>query len=160
QYQYQLTLNGDGAGKADTLEIWRNDTPENITFDPIFTDAPETKISSQVFDATGFNTTPLARGVPATDGSMFRARPTWVVDIAFPISTLVNNGVVTSGADLTRALFFPVTASVPNKHNKDWLNCQFVPPSTIAVDESVAPASVTSNVTTPVTYTIAVHATG
>jgi len=160
QYQYQLTLNGDGASKADTLEIWRNDTPENITFDPLFTDTPETKIWSQVFDATGFNTTPLARAITATDGSMFRVRANWFVDLAFPLSVLVDNGVVANAAEMTGALFFPVTASLPNKHNKDWLNCQFLPPSTIAVDESVAPASVTSNVSTPVTYTIAVHATG
>src|SRR5262249_55052371 len=96
----------------------------------------------------------------ATDGSMFRARANWFIDIAFPLSVLIDNGVVANATDLANALFFPVIASSPDKHNKDWLNCQFVPMSTITINESVAPASVTSNVTTPVTFTVAVQAAG
>jgi hypothetical protein len=158
QYQYQFTLNGDAPNGNDTVEIWRNDTADDITFNPLFTDTPETKIWSQVFDATGVNTTPIARAVQTGDGSTFRNRPNWFVDVALPLSVLTDNGVVSNPTDMSRALFFPVTATSPEKHNRDWLSCPFVPTSTLTVSESVAPTSVTSNVATPVTFTIEVQA--
>ncbi len=160
QYQYQLALNGDGAGNNDTIEIWRNDMAEDLTFSPLFTDMPETKIFSQVFDAPGVNTTPLARALPTGDGSIFHNTPDWFVEVAFPIQVLIDNGVIASAADLGQTLFFPVTATSPNRHNKDYLNCPFLPLAPVAVDDTVAPATVPASVTTRVTYTIAVHGSG
>src|SRR5206468_58266 len=81
QYQYQLALNGDGSQAADTVEIWANTTAENVTFDPIFTDESDTKLWSQVFDAPGVNSTPLARAALASDGSELRGTPDFFVDV-------------------------------------------------------------------------------
>jgi hypothetical protein len=153
QYQYQFALNGDGASNADTVELWRNDAPEDLTFNPLFTDIPETKIFSQVFDAPGVNTTPLARAVPTGDGSLFSGNGDWFVEVAFPLA-----GLPISASDLGSALFFPVTATSPNRHNKDTLACPFVPVSSLGVAASVAPSSVSANATTRVTYTIALQA--
>src|SRR5438094_34528 len=37
QYQYQLSLDGD-----DTVEVWKNDPADDLTFSPIFTDESDT----------------------------------------------------------------------------------------------------------------------
>src|SRR5438552_205179 len=50
QYQYQLSLNGDGASGADTLEVWANNPASDLTFDPLFTDESETRLFSQVYN--------------------------------------------------------------------------------------------------------------
>ncbi len=161
QYQYQLSLNGDGTLSADTLEIWANSTAEDLTFNPLFTDQPETKLFSVVFDDTsGGNTTPFARAVQTADGSLFGNNPDFFVDVAFRLQDLITNGVIAAPADLDQALFYPATASGPNRHNKDHLNCRFLPMAALALDESVAPTVAPSNTTTRVDYTIAVHNTG
>src|SRR5207244_13194056 len=63
----------------------------------------------------------------ATDGSGFKGTPDYFVDVAFPISVLIANGVVGSADELGQALFFPATAIAPTRHNKDYLNCPFLP---------------------------------
>src|SRR5262249_3764394 len=69
QYQYQIALNGDGAGNSDTVEIWANQAASDLSFNPLFTDAPENRIFSQVFDApSSNNTTPIARAAPSPGG--------------------------------------------------------------------------------------------
>jgi uncharacterized repeat protein (TIGR01451 family) len=161
QYQYQIALNGDGAGNSDTVEIWANQAASDLSFNPLFTDAPENRIFSQVFDApSSNNTTPIARAIPAGDGSNFLGTPDFFVDVAVPIAVLLQNGVIANTADVARTLFWPATATAPNRHNKDWLNCPFMPPTTLAVQTTVSPASVPSNSTAPVTYTITVRNTG
>jgi hypothetical protein len=160
QYQYQLSLNGDGSQTADTLEIWANSAADDLTFNPLFTDESDTKVFSIVFDDTsGGNTTPLARGVQTGDGSMFGNDPDFFVDVAFPIQALIANGVIAAASDLDQALFFPATGSSPNRHNKDNLNCPFLPATTLALDESLTPDVAPSNTTTQLDYTIAVHNT-
>ena len=76
QYQYQLSLDGDG---DDTVQVWKNDPADDLTFSPIFTDDSDTLLFSQAPDFVGpgtVNTSPLARAVQATDGSDFVAPPT------------------------------------------------------------------------------------
>jgi len=157
QYQYQLALNGEGQG-GDTVEVWQNTTPENLAFSPLFTDEPDVRLFRQVYDFSGpstVNTTPLARSLPvagladATD---------WFVDVAFPVSVLVANGL--SAADLPGALFYPATATHPERHNRDHLECRFLPEATLRVDAAVAPGLAPPNATTRVGYTFAVHDTG
>jgi putative metal-binding protein/slime mold repeat-containing protein len=160
QYQYQIALNGDGASNNDTVELWRNDSPDDLTFNPLFTDNPETQLYSQVFDAPGINTTPLARAIPAADGSLFGSTPDWFLDLAFPLAVLIDNGVAGSAADVAQSLFFPATGTSPNRHNKDWLNCPFLPLAPVTVSESVTPPSVMASVTTHVAFTIALHGSG
>src|SRR5207244_1012071 len=61
QYQYQLSLDGDG---DDTVQIWKNDPADDLTFSPIFTDDSDTLLFSQAPDFVGpgtVNTSPLAR---------------------------------------------------------------------------------------------------
>ena len=159
EYQYQLSLNGDGATNADTIEVWSNTTAEPLTFDPLFTDQPEAKIFSQVFDAPDVNTTPLARGIPTGDGSEFNGTPDFFVEVAFPLTALITAGVVSSPEQLAQSLFFPATATSPNRHNKDTLACPFLPLATLSVDHSVAPSTVPASVTTRLAYTITVGAT-
>ena len=48
QYQYQLSLDGD-----DTLQIWKNDPADDLTFSPIFTDDSDTLLFSQAPDFVG-----------------------------------------------------------------------------------------------------------
>src|SRR5262249_39507490 len=99
-------------------------------------------------------------GVGAGEGWAWKDAREWVGDVAFRIATLIAKGVVGSADEVARSLFFPVTGTSPNRHNKDWLLCPFLPLSTLSVDETVSPPSVASNVTTPVAYSIAVHADG
>ena len=155
QYQYQLALNGQGQG-GDTVEVWANNVPEDLVFDPLFTDEPETRVFRQVYDVPGpTNTTPLARSLAVAG----LTDPTdYFVDVAFPISALVASGL--AAADLPGALFYPVTATRPERHDKDHLACRFVPPATVTLDAAVTPALILPKVTTPVRYTIALHDTG
>src|SRR5439155_941916 len=81
-----------------------------------------------------------ARAVQAADGSDFRGTPDYFVDVAFPISALIANGVVGSADELAQALFFPATAIAPSHHNKDYLSCPFLPALALTVGASVAPA--------------------
>ena len=98
RYQYQLSLDGDG---DDAVEVWKNDPADDLTFSPIFTDDSDTLLFSQAPDFVGpgtVNTSPLARAVEATDGSGFKGTPDYFVDVAFPISVLIANGVVNRAA--------------------------------------------------------------
>jgi len=163
QYQYQLSVNGDSGAAGDTVEIWANGTPEDLSFDPLFTDATEAKIFSQVYnaaDATSGNTTPLARSLQTTDGSSFGGDPDYFVDVAFPIAVLVAKGVIATPSDLDQALFWPATASLPNRHNKDNLSCPFVPATALAVTGTVTPSLIGANATTAVSYTITAKTSG
>jgi hypothetical protein len=160
QYQYQLALNGDGSQGADTVEIWANTVAEDVTFDPLFTDESDTNLFSQVFDVPGVNTTPLARAVQVSDGSELRNDPDFFVDVAFPIQALLDNGVIATAADLDDALFFPATGTSPNRHNKDNLNCRFLPLAPVTVAATFSPNAVPANTTTRVTDTITVHNAG
>ena len=153
QYQYQLGLNGEGQG-GDTIELWKNDPASDLTFSPIFTDNPDTQLFTQVID---LSTPPLARAVQVTDGSEFLGTPDYFIDVAFPISVLITNGVVASAEELDRALLFPVTGTAPDRHNKDYLNCTFLPATTLAAGASVAPGSVPANTPTAVSYTFTVQ---
>src|SRR5262245_36050405 len=76
QYQYQLSLNG----KADTIEIWKNTQPHNISF-PHFQVDPEANVYSAPFSS-------LARAVQA--GTSFNGRADWFLDFAFPVQALVG----------------------------------------------------------------------
>src|SRR2546425_6068255 len=157
QYQYQLSLNGDS---HDTVEVWKNDPADDLTFSPIFTDESDTLLFSQAKDFAGpgtVNTSPLARAVQTTDGSDFRGTPDYFVDVAFPISVLIANGVVGSADELAQALFFPATAIAPSHHNKDYLNCPFLPAIALTVGASVAPATAPAHAETPVSYTFTVE---
>src|SRR5262245_5041532 len=163
QYQYQLSVNGDSGAAGDTVEIWANSAPEDLTFDPPFTDDTETKIFSQAYNAsdpTSGNTTPLARSLQATDGSNFGGNPDYFLDVAFPVTVLVAKGVIASASDLDQALFWPATASAPNRHNKDNLSCPFVPATALAVTGTVTPSLIGANATTAVSYTITVRTSG
>ena len=148
QYQYELSLNG----KSDAVEVWANTDASDIDFSPLFNDPSETKLFG-----TAAGTLPLARFGVAGDGSTFGGNADYFLDFAFPVASLVSAGVITSGADLDGALFFPATATNPNNYNKGHLACPFTPDATLAMDKSVAPALVPANAVTPVAYTIAVR---
>src|SRR2546427_2092000 len=138
----------------------RNDPADDLTFSPIFTDDSDTLLFSQAANFVGagaVNTSPLARAVPATDGSDFRGTPDYFVDVAFPISVLIANGVVGSADELDQALFFPATAIAPSHHNKDYLNCPFLPAIALTVGASVAPAPVPAHAATQVSYTFTIE---
>src|SRR4029077_5188560 len=97
----------------DTIELWKNDPATDLTFSPVFTDQSDTLLFSQVHDVVGpgvGNTTPLARALPAGDGSSFNGDGDFFVDVAIPIVALTGNGVLVSPGDLDQALFFPATA--------------------------------------------------
>jgi hypothetical protein len=157
QYQYQLALNGDGQG-GDTVEVWGNSVPADLTFSPLFTDEPDVRLFRQVYSSAGpttVNTTPLARWLP-TPGLVDATD--YFVDVAFPIAVLAANGLQAS--DLPGALFFPATATLPDRHNRDHLLCPFLPSTTLAVEAAVAPGPLRPGTTTRVRYTFAVHDTG
>jgi uncharacterized repeat protein (TIGR01451 family) len=149
QYQYELSMNG----KSDTVEIWANTTAQNIDFSPLFNDSAEVKLFSA--DASA-----LSRHVVAGDGSSFGGNPDYFVDVAFPVATLIAEGVIAAAGDLDAALFFPATSTNPNNYNKGHLDCAFLPGVPLAIDKSVAPTVVPANAVTPVTYTIAVRNDG
>ncbi|HJQ83312.1 MAG TPA: hypothetical protein VKA21_04505 [Candidatus Binatia bacterium] len=157
QYQYMLSLYGNG----DAVEIWANTAAEDIDFAPLFQDDAETRLFTQGFTATSpANDAPLARVLPAGDGSAFDGTPDYFVDVAYPVPALIAAGVVGSAAELDQALFFPVTSTNPNNYNKGHLDCTFLPGTALGIDETVAPATVPANRTTPVVYTIAVRNDG
>jgi hypothetical protein len=149
QYQYQLSLNG----KSDTIEIWQNTVASDVSFSPLFHDSAEAELFSVPY-ATGS----LARVVPAA--TSFNGQPDWFVDFAFPVSTLVANGVIASAGDLSRALFFPATSTNPNNYNKSYLNCPFQPGTVLQIAKSVTPTAALPNQVTPVTYSIDVQNSG
>ena len=146
QFQYQLSLNG----KSDTIEIWRNTTALDVEF-PHFQDNAEDQVYSAPFGS-------LARTVAA--GTSFNGGADWFIDFAFPVTTLVEKGVIASPGDLARALFFPATSTNPNNYNKSYLNCPFQPVAALQFSKTVAPTVALVTEVTPVTYTIDVQNTG
>src|SRR5262245_11319343 len=146
RYQYGLSLNG----KSDKIEIWRNTLASPVKF-PQFQDAPEDLLYSVPVGS-------LARAVPA--GTSYNGGADWFVDFAFPVSTLVEQGVIASASDLAQSLFFPATQTNPNNYNKSFLNCGFQPAATLQFSKTVTPTVALPNQVTPVTYTIDVLNTG
>ena len=151
QYQYELSLDG----KSDTVEVWANTSASNIDFSPLFNDPAETNLFT-----TPAATLSLARHGVANDGSTFGGNTDYFVDVAFPVTALVDAGVIATAADLGTALFFPATATNANNYNKGYLACPFSPNTALAIDKSVAPAVVPANAVTPIAYTIAVRNDG
>jgi uncharacterized repeat protein (TIGR01451 family) len=151
QYQYELSLDG----KSDTVEVWANTSASNIDFSPLFNDPAESNLFS-----TSAGTMPLARHGVANDGSAFGGNADYFVDVAFPVSALVDAGTIASAADLDTTLFFPATATNANNYNKGHLSCPFSPNAALAIDKSVTPAVVPANAVTPIAYTIAVRNDG
>ncbi len=124
EYQYQLAFNG----KTDTIELWKNTTRAKIAYSPLFTDDAEEKLWSMSYRTTGGsvgNTRPLVRALYA--GTQFNGSSDYFVDVAFPISVLVQKGVIANAAALAQTSFFPVTATKPNTHDKSYLYCGFQP---------------------------------
>src|SRR5438128_4483752 len=159
QYQYQLSLNG----KSDTIEIWQNTVAEDINFSPLFRDGSEVRIFSQRYDrangSTG-NTTPLARSLPASDGSRFGNDADYFLDFAFPVPVMVADGLIATAADLDQSVFFAATSTDPNNYNKSHLNCPFLPGTDLSVSVMVTPDAVPVNLTTPVAFTSTVQKDG
>jgi uncharacterized repeat protein (TIGR01451 family) len=149
QYQYQLSLNG----KSDTIEIWHNTTASDVSFTPLFHDDAEVQLLS-----VPYATETLARSVPAN--TSFHGQLDYFVDFAFPVPTLVANGVIASAADLAHALFFPATSTNPNNYNKSYLNCPFQPGTALQITKAVTPTVALPKQMTPVTYTIEVQNAG
>ena len=151
QYQYELSLDG----KNDTIQVWANTSASDVDFSPLFNDPSETQLFS-----TPAGAAPLARHGVAGDGSSFGGNADYFVDFAFPVASLVDEGVIASAADLEAALFFPATATNANNYNKGHLSCPFSPTAALAIDKSVTPAVVPANAVTPLAYTIAVRNDG
>jgi len=140
QYQYQLSLNGDG----DTIEVWHNTVAQDIDFSMTFHDDAEVKLFSQGYtfsNGSTANTTPLARSLPTGDGSHFGHSTDYFIDFAFPVSVLMSNGVISGAADLDNSLFFPATSTNPSNYNKGFFNCPFLPQSHVTVDKTATPAA-------------------
>src|SRR5262245_19889798 len=149
QYQYELAL----YGKNDTIQIWANTSASDIDFSPLFNDPSDVQLFSTA-------AAPLARHLAVNDGSSFGGNTDYFVDFAFPVASLVDEGVIASAADLDATLFFPATATNANNYNKGHLACPFSPGAALAIDKSVTPSIVPANAMTPVTYTIAVRNDG
>src|SRR5262249_24719213 len=145
QYQYQLSLNGKGGGS--TIEIWKNTNLSDIRF-PHFQVDPEVKLYSTPVGS-------LARAVPAP--TSFNGDPDWFVDFAFPVQTMIPQGVISSADDLGQSFFFPATSTNPNNYSKSYLTCPFQPYTALTIQKSVAPAAAPANAVTPVVYTIVVQ---
>src|SRR5436309_1987584 len=159
QYQYQLSLNG----KSDAREIWQNTVAEDINFCPLFRDVSEVRLFSQRYDrangSTG-NTTPLARSLPAGDGSRFGDDTDYFLDFAFPVPVMIANGLIATAADLDQSVYFAATSADPNNYNKSHLNCPFLPGTDLSVSVMATPDTVPVNLTTPVAFTSTVHNDG
>ena len=100
----------------------------------------------------------IARAQPPADSS-FGGQADYFLDFAFPVSTLVDKGVIASAGDLAQSFFFPATSTNPNNYNKGYLNCPFQPYTALTIQKTVAPAVAPANAVTPLTYTIDVHNT-
>jgi uncharacterized repeat protein (TIGR01451 family) len=161
QYQYQLSLNGSA---MDPLEIWANTSPLDIDFTQPALDDSEQLLWSQnnaVLDPLVGNTGPLARSLVTGDGSNFKNDADYFIDLAFPVSALVQAGVAAGAAGLDALSFWPATDGTrSNRHTKDHLNCPYLPVVPLVLTHTVSPSQVTSNVTTPVRYTVTVQNAG
>src|SRR5262249_43031054 len=144
QSQYHPSLNGKA--NPTTVEIWQNTVASN-TRSPHFQDDAEVKLSPPPFGS-------LARAVPA--GTSFNGNADWFVDFAFPVQTMIANGVISSAADLGQSFFFPATSTNPNNYSKSYLNGPSQPYTPLTIQKSVAPAAASANALTPVVYTIEV----
>jgi uncharacterized repeat protein (TIGR01451 family) len=149
QYQYQLSMEGQN----DNVEIWANTVASDIDFSPQFQDDSEVRLFSQPYGT-------LARHLVAGDGSSFGNDPDYFVEFAFPVATLLANGVIADPAELAGSFFFPATSTNPNNYNKGHLNCSFLPTTDLAIDKTVGPSLVLANTATPLVYTVAVMNVG
>ena len=157
QYQYQLVVNGTPRAAHDPIEIWQNTAAADIVFNPLFQDDADTRLFAREHDTSGL----LARTKPTSDGSRFGRDEDWFVDVAFPVGDLIASGVIADASELGGLLFFPVTGSAPRTHDLDHVSClSLLPSTTLALEKSVAPASVPPRAMTPVTYTITVRNQG
>src|SRR5262245_52622441 len=89
QYQYQLSL--DGNGGSHRVQIWASTVASDINFNPTFHDDSEVELFTRPFDQLGGsvgNTDPLARSYVTGDGSNFTGDPDYFVEFAFPVSAL------------------------------------------------------------------------
>src|SRR5262245_43511692 len=157
QYQYQLSL--DGNGSSDSIQIWANTVASDINFNPNFHDDAEIELFTHPYDQLGGaigNTTPLARSQATGDGSNFTGDPDYFVEFAFPVSVLISEGVITDWNELGEALFFPATSTSASTYNKGYLNCPFLPQVQLGINKTVEPAAVPANASSPVAYTITV----
>jgi hypothetical protein len=134
QYQYAVALNGAGASPAlragggivaDTVELWRNTNAADVDFSLLDRDPSEDRLWSQRYnhatDATP-NSGPLARHMEAGDGSAFNGTPDFFIDVAIPVATLVEHGVVTAADELGQLRSFPFASTKPNDYDKDGLD--------------------------------------
>src|SRR5262245_6809208 len=170
QYQYEVSLNGDGSSddfgnsKGDTVEIWQNTSASDVDFTPVFHDTPEVRIYAQKYDfvsANTANTGPEARVTPTGDGSNFGGNADYFIDFAVPVAELISHGVISSADDLNDVLYFPAVSTNASNFNKGYLNgCPFLPNTHLAVEKSVTPESAQANTAAPVTYTITVNNDG
>jgi cysteine-rich repeat protein len=145
KYQWLISVNGN----ADTVELWENDqtTATNIVFNPVFSDQAETLRYSGP-------TTSLARTIAA--GSNIGGSPNYFVDWAIPLSVLTNWGI-----DASNSLYFFATSANSSNFNKDTLSdCSFTPQTSLSLEKSVSPTSISVNQVTPVTYTVVVTNSG
>src|SRR5262245_51705187 len=142
QYQYQLSMNG----KDDKVEIWANTSAQDIDFSSTFHDDAEVQLYSAPF-------TGLARALAAD--TSFNYGQDWFVDFAFPVSTLVSEGVIGSAADLAGSFFFPATSTNPSNYNKGYLNCSSLPATTLAITKEPVPATeILANTTTQAGFVV------
>jgi hypothetical protein len=148
QYQYQLSMNG----KDDTIEIWANTSAQDIDFSPLFHDDAEVQLFSQNFSG-------LARAVKAD--SSLDGDQDWFVDFAFPVSVMLSEGVIADAAELASSFFFPATSTNPSNYNKGYLNCSFLPSTTLAITKEAVPGtSLLANTTTEAGFVVNVTNVG
>jgi uncharacterized protein DUF11/slime mold repeat-containing protein len=147
-FKYQWLISLDGKAAPQQVELWSNNpsTAQDISFSPIFNDPADTKLFSG--DATD-----LARAVAAD--SSIGGQQNYFVDFAVPLSTLSSNGI-----NPTTSLYWFATSANGNNFNKDTTACPFVPGTSLNLTKGVAPGTVSTNQTTPVTYTITVTNSG
>ncbi len=172
QYQYELSLNGKGSDddfgnaggqQGDTIEIWKDTSPENVDFSPLFNDPAELRLFAQRHDYAGpltANTTPLARIIAVTDGSTFGGDADYFIDVAFPVSVLIAKGVISGTSDLAESLYFPATSANANQYNKDHLDCPFLPYTTLSIGKTVSPTVAPAGTSAAITHTITINNVG
>jgi uncharacterized repeat protein (TIGR01451 family) len=167
QYQYMVSVNGEGAtddfgNNGDTIEVWQNTTATDIDFDPLFHDPAEVRLFSQVYTYTGpgaVNDGPLAR-VTVADTS-YDKNPDYFLDFAVPISALVAGGVINDPSDVSNLLFLPAVSTNSNNYNKGRLDgCPFVPATDLSISKTAMPAAIPANAGSPVSYEVTVQNTG
>lgn len=144
EYQYLISLDGT----AELVKLYENDpvTAAPISFSPIFNDPADTELSTQPASTH-------ARAVLAD--TSIGGQQNYFVDWAFPRSTLTTYGI-----DPNTSLYWFATSTNANNFNKATLDCPFSPTTTLSLSKSVTPTTVSTNQTSPVSYTLTVTNTG